>query len=199
VEGDLQKAFGRALRAERLRRGISQENWGAVLGMHRTRAGAIERGEQNLTLRAHIAADARGTSMGGTVAPRRRRGYGRSLVVLEQAGTARHLRAKELVVHASPVISPLVGSDVLLVIRNGEGGRVLDVALSEPVEAAHWDVLEARLLSLIEIRQPSEFRLDVDDVGGLARFPAGLRTLDRALQQFGSALTVSPTAGEVMA
>jgi transcriptional regulator with XRE-family HTH domain len=52
VEGDLQKAFGRALRAERLRRGISQENWGAVLGMHRTRAGAIERGEQNLTLRS---------------------------------------------------------------------------------------------------------------------------------------------------
>jgi transcriptional regulator with XRE-family HTH domain len=52
VEGDLQKAFGRALRAERVRRGISQEDWGAVLGMHRTRAGAIERGEQNLTLRS---------------------------------------------------------------------------------------------------------------------------------------------------
>jgi ribosome-binding protein aMBF1 (putative translation factor) len=52
VEGDLQRAFGEALRAERHRRGISQEDWGAVLGMHRTRAGAIERGEQNLTLRS---------------------------------------------------------------------------------------------------------------------------------------------------
>ena len=52
MEGDLQRAFGEALRAERHRRGISQEDWGAVLGMHRTRAGAIERGEQNLTLRS---------------------------------------------------------------------------------------------------------------------------------------------------
>lgn len=52
MEGDLQRAFGDALRAERHRRGISQEHWGDVLGMHRTRAGAIERGEQNLTLRS---------------------------------------------------------------------------------------------------------------------------------------------------
>lgn len=52
MDGDLQRAFGLALREERVRQGYSQENWADVLGVHRTRAGAIERGEQNLTLRS---------------------------------------------------------------------------------------------------------------------------------------------------
>lgn len=52
VDGDLQRAFGLALREERVRQGLSQEHWADVLGVHRTRAGAIERGEQNLTLRS---------------------------------------------------------------------------------------------------------------------------------------------------
>ncbi len=50
--GDLQKAFGRGVRAERMRRGLSQEDFAEVLDVHRTFAGAVERGERNLTLRS---------------------------------------------------------------------------------------------------------------------------------------------------
>lgn len=52
MEGELRRAFGLALREERIRRGFSQEDWADVLAVHRTRAGAIERGEKNLTLRS---------------------------------------------------------------------------------------------------------------------------------------------------
>lgn len=52
MSGDLQRAFGRNLRAVREARGYSQEAFAAdVLGIHRTLAGAIERGERNLTLK----------------------------------------------------------------------------------------------------------------------------------------------------
>jgi transcriptional regulator with XRE-family HTH domain len=51
VQGDLQRTVGRNLRRHRQARGLSQEAFAAeVLKVHRTRAGAIERGERNLTL-----------------------------------------------------------------------------------------------------------------------------------------------------
>lgn len=52
MEGDLQRTVGRNLRAYRLARGLSQEAFAEVLGVHRTYMGGIERGEQNLTLKS---------------------------------------------------------------------------------------------------------------------------------------------------
>jgi transcriptional regulator with XRE-family HTH domain len=52
MEGDLQRTVGRNLRAYRLARGLSQEAFAGVLGVHRTYMGDIERGERNLTLKS---------------------------------------------------------------------------------------------------------------------------------------------------
>jgi transcriptional regulator with XRE-family HTH domain len=52
MEGDLQRALGRNLRAVRAGRGLSQEAFALVLGVHRTYMGGLERGERNLTLKA---------------------------------------------------------------------------------------------------------------------------------------------------
>ncbi len=52
MEGDLQRAVGRNLRAYRLARGLSQEDFAHVVGVHRTYMGAVERGERNLTLKS---------------------------------------------------------------------------------------------------------------------------------------------------
>jgi transcriptional regulator with XRE-family HTH domain len=52
MEGDLQRTFGRNLRAYRKGRGLSQEEFADVLGVHRTYMGGIERGERNLTLKS---------------------------------------------------------------------------------------------------------------------------------------------------
>jgi transcriptional regulator with XRE-family HTH domain len=52
VEGELQRTVGRNLRAYRQARGLSQEAFADVLGVHRTYMGVIERGERNLTLRS---------------------------------------------------------------------------------------------------------------------------------------------------
>ena len=52
MEGDLQRTLGSNLRAYRLSRGISQEDFAVTVGVHRTYLGAVERGERNLTLRS---------------------------------------------------------------------------------------------------------------------------------------------------
>ena len=52
TEGDLQKKVGRNIRSYRQRRGLSQEAFAEVLGVHRTYMGGLERGERNLTLRS---------------------------------------------------------------------------------------------------------------------------------------------------
>jgi len=52
VEGDLQRTVGRSLRIYREARGLSQEAFADVVGVHRTYMGGIERGERNLTLKS---------------------------------------------------------------------------------------------------------------------------------------------------
>jgi transcriptional regulator with XRE-family HTH domain len=52
MEGQLQRTVGRNLRAYREARGLSQEAFADVVGVHRTYMGGLERGERNLTLRS---------------------------------------------------------------------------------------------------------------------------------------------------
>jgi transcriptional regulator with XRE-family HTH domain len=52
MEGDLQKTVGRNLRTYRQARGLSQEAFADLVGVHRTYMGGLERGERNLTLRS---------------------------------------------------------------------------------------------------------------------------------------------------
>jgi transcriptional regulator with XRE-family HTH domain len=52
VQGELQKVFGRNLRAYRKAEGASQEAFATRLGVHRTYLGGVERGERNLTLKS---------------------------------------------------------------------------------------------------------------------------------------------------
>ena len=50
MDGALQQALGRNLRAERTRMGLSQEAMAEHLHVHRTYIGGLERGERNVTL-----------------------------------------------------------------------------------------------------------------------------------------------------
>lgn len=50
--------FGRAVRLQRTRLGLSQEQFAELVGLHRTYVGGIERGERNVSL-LNIAAIAR--------------------------------------------------------------------------------------------------------------------------------------------
>ena len=52
MEGELQRTVGHNLQAYRRARGLSQEAFADVLGVHRTYMGGIERGERNLTLKS---------------------------------------------------------------------------------------------------------------------------------------------------
>ncbi len=52
MEGELQRAVGRNLRAYREAKGLSQEAFAEMFGVHRTYMGGIERGERNLTLKS---------------------------------------------------------------------------------------------------------------------------------------------------
>lgn len=52
MEGDLQRAVGENLRAYRRERGLSQEAFADLVGVHRTYMGGLERGERNLTLKS---------------------------------------------------------------------------------------------------------------------------------------------------
>lgn len=52
MEGDLQRTVGRNLRAYRQERGLSQEAFADLVGVHRTYLGGLERGERNLTLKS---------------------------------------------------------------------------------------------------------------------------------------------------
>ena len=47
---ELTKTLGEVIRDQRMARGLSQEHFGELAGIHRTYVGMVERGEKNITL-----------------------------------------------------------------------------------------------------------------------------------------------------
>jgi transcriptional regulator with XRE-family HTH domain len=47
---DVRRRFGRAVRERRKKRGLSQEEFADLCGLHRTYMGGVERGERNISL-----------------------------------------------------------------------------------------------------------------------------------------------------
>ena len=65
VPNDIKSRFGTAVRTERKRLGISQEELAARAKVHRTYVGSVERGERNISLLSiHALAKALGTTAG---------------------------------------------------------------------------------------------------------------------------------------
>jgi len=61
---ELQKQLGTRIRRLRAQSGYTQESFADACGLHRNFMGAVERGEQNLTLKSlRIIANGLGTSM----------------------------------------------------------------------------------------------------------------------------------------
>jgi transcriptional regulator with XRE-family HTH domain len=61
---DLQKQLGLRIRRLREKRGFTQESFADACGIHRNFMGAVERGQQNLTLKSlRGIADGLGTTM----------------------------------------------------------------------------------------------------------------------------------------
>jgi transcriptional regulator with XRE-family HTH domain len=61
---DLQQELGRRIRRLRIQNGYTQESFADKCGIHRNFMGAVERGEQNLTLKTlRIIATGLGTNM----------------------------------------------------------------------------------------------------------------------------------------
>lgn len=50
VERDALSRFGSRVRAERARRGLSQQELAVIADLHRTYIGGVERGERNISL-----------------------------------------------------------------------------------------------------------------------------------------------------
>lgn len=53
--GQFQKQLGAVIRARRSKLGYSQESFADAVGVHRTYAGSVERGERNISLRNLLA------------------------------------------------------------------------------------------------------------------------------------------------
>jgi transcriptional regulator with XRE-family HTH domain len=61
---DLQKELGQRIRRLRIQNGYTQESFADKCGLHRNFMGAVERGEQNLTLKSlHMIATGLRTNM----------------------------------------------------------------------------------------------------------------------------------------
>ena len=61
---DLQQELGRRIRRLRIQNGYTQESFADKCGIHRNFMGAVERGEQNLTLKTlHVISRGLGTNM----------------------------------------------------------------------------------------------------------------------------------------